>query len=108
MSGPIQRTPEMARKMLASLWDRNLPILQLRIEELEQAASALRQGKLTPAVRDSACNTAHKLAGSLGMFGYPAGTDAARRIEQRLEGHAPVDAFGLASDVHALKAALPI
>jgi len=98
----------MARKMLASLWDRNLPILQIRIEDLERALTSARAGRLTAEARENACNTAHKLAGSLGMFGYPAGTDAARRLEQRLEGHAPIDPAALAGDLTDLKAALPI
>jgi len=52
--------------------------------------------------------TAHKLAGSLGMFGYPEGTDFARRIEHQLENDTPVDALQLAQNVAALRASLSL
>jgi HPt (histidine-containing phosphotransfer) domain-containing protein len=40
-----------------------------------------------------AANVAHKLAGTLGMFGYPRGTDLARLIEEVLELQDPLTAI---------------
>lgn len=49
---------------------------------------------------------AHKLAGSLGSYGSPEGSAAAKRIEVRLAGLPPIDAAALAADVTELRARL--
>jgi HPt (histidine-containing phosphotransfer) domain-containing protein len=46
-------------------------------------------------MREDASSTAHKLAGSLGMFGYTRGTEFARNIEVLLNEPGDVDALGL-------------
>jgi HPt (histidine-containing phosphotransfer) domain-containing protein len=101
------KNPEAARKLLASLWERNLPLLLDRFAQLEQAVAAARAGTLSQLQRDDAVAIAHKLAGSLGMFGYPEGTEFARRIEQRLEASGAVDPMLFAEDVAAMQAAIP-
>jgi len=89
-------TPEeSAKRMLAALWERNLPVLHDRLTMLDAASEAAATGKLTPELRDDASSTAHKLAGSLGMFGYPRGTEFARKIEVLLNEPGPVDALTL-------------
>jgi HPt (histidine-containing phosphotransfer) domain-containing protein len=89
-------TPEeSAKKMLAALWERNLPVLRDRLAQLDAASEAAATGKLTPEMREDAGSTAHKLAGSLGMFGYPRGTEFARKIEVLLNEPGPADALGL-------------
>lgn len=59
-----------------------------QITVLEQATIALSAGSLSYDLRQSACQEAHKLAGSLGTFGYPEGSKLAREIEHRLRGKA--------------------
>ena len=76
---------EATRQLLATLWERNRPVTLERLAELDHAAEASATGTLTAEARRSAISTAHKLAGSLGMFGYPEGTELARNIEQLLE-----------------------
>jgi HPt (histidine-containing phosphotransfer) domain-containing protein len=89
-------TPEeSAKRMLAALWERNLPVLRDRLAELDAAADAAASGKLTTELREDASSTAHKLAGSLGMFGYPRGTEFARKIEVLLSEPGPTDALTL-------------
>jgi HPt (histidine-containing phosphotransfer) domain-containing protein len=89
-------TPEeSAKRMLAALWERNLPVLRDRLTLLDAASEAAATGTLTPELRDDASSTAHKLAGSLGMFGYPRGTEFARKIEVLLNEPGPVDALTL-------------
>lgn len=56
-----------------------------RVVPLEQAEQALQAGTLSPAERRSAAEEAHRLAGSLGSFGYEAGSELARSIEQLLD-----------------------
>lgn len=94
---------------LQAIWDRQLPQLRERVALLSRAAETLAETRtIEPQLRAEALDIAHKLAGSLGMFGYHGATDAARAVEleldhqhsglpqpERLEGH-----------VKALKAAL--
>jgi HPt (histidine-containing phosphotransfer) domain-containing protein len=86
---------ENAKRMLAALWERNLPVLRDRLAQLDAAADAAATGTLTPQMREDASSTAHKLAGSLGMFGYTRGTEFARNIEVLLNEPGDVDALGL-------------
>jgi len=102
------RDPEATRKLLAALWERSLPMMQERLAQLERAVASVRAGTLTPEQRREAIETAHKLAGSLGMFGYPDGTEFARHIEQHLEEAGPVDALRLADDVAAMRSTLSL
>jgi HPt (histidine-containing phosphotransfer) domain-containing protein len=82
MAEPDTRTSAL----LASLWQRNLPQLQARLDLLDQAAAS---DPLPDTLRAEAASVAHKLAGSLGMFGYPEGTRLARQLEVLLESDAP-------------------
>jgi HPt (histidine-containing phosphotransfer) domain-containing protein len=101
-----EKNPKPVNTLLATLWERNLPLLRERCAELDQAVAQARAGNLSAQLRQDALSTAHKLAGSLGMFGYPEGTDYARRVEERLQASAPIDAEGLAADVAAMRAAV--
>jgi HPt (histidine-containing phosphotransfer) domain-containing protein len=80
-------TPEDEAKigvLLKSLWERNLPLLHERLGILDRAASKAALGNLSEALQVEAREVSHKLSGSLGMFGYPHGTEIARQIEQIL------------------------
>jgi DNA-binding response OmpR family regulator len=57
----------------------------LRIAELKLAADALRKGTLDAQVRQKAEQEAHKLAGSLGSFGFAKGSLLANEIEDLLQ-----------------------
>jgi diguanylate cyclase (GGDEF)-like protein len=58
--------------------------LARRIETLDETVAALLDGKLDESLRAEAERDAHKLAGSLGMFGLPRGSELARELEQAL------------------------
>ena len=73
------------QKLIAALWQRNQPQILERLALLDRAADDAVAGTLTPALREEAASTAHKLAGSLGMFGFHEGTRLARELEQHLE-----------------------
>jgi len=100
--------PEATRKMLATLWERNLPVVKSRVEDLQRAAVASVSGALSPEDRSSAEGTAHKLAGSLGMFGYKHGTEIARELEQMFEGREVLDANRLSLLTQELRAELKL
>ncbi len=58
--------------------------LNQQIAVLEQAKTALLAGNLETELQQAAKNEAHKLAGSLGSFGYPEGSNLARSAENLL------------------------
>jgi len=73
---------EKTRTLVASLWIKSRPTIEARVELLERASVA---DPLGDELRAEAHSVAHKLAGSLGMFGFPEGTRVARELELRLE-----------------------
>jgi HPt (histidine-containing phosphotransfer) domain-containing protein len=92
--------------LLAALWLRNLPLVEGRLALLDRAAAAIAAGRLTEELREEASHTAHKLAGSLGMYGYDEGTRIAREIVVLLGGDATRDAARLGSLVAELRRAV--
>lgn len=55
-----------------------------QVSVLVEANTAMVEGKLDRELHDSAKHEAHKLAGSMGSFGYPEGSKLAREIEHLL------------------------
>jgi HPt (histidine-containing phosphotransfer) domain-containing protein len=98
---------EKTAALLKAMWERNLPVLRERVGVLTAAAEASASGTLSEELRVEAAGVAHKLAGSLGMFGYPEGTRLAREIEVALGGG---EARGdrLIDLVRALRDVLPL
>lgn len=94
-------TQSTTQKMIAALWQRNQPQVLRRLALLDQAAT----GPLTATLQQEAAATAHKLAGSLGMFGFHEGTRVARELEQLLETDSP-DPTNLKALTTALREAL--
>jgi HPt (histidine-containing phosphotransfer) domain-containing protein len=75
--------------VLTQLWQKNLPTIRERLDLLDQFASAASTGKLAEGTRIEALNIAHKLAGSLGMYGYQQGTEVASKMERILKSPTP-------------------
>lgn len=71
--------------LLSSLWSRIRPIIDERLDVIERAASAAAAGTLDADTREEAADVAHKLAGSLGMYGYDVGTRLSRQLELLLD-----------------------
>jgi len=69
---------------LDQLWVKFLPQMQERVDTLAEAAGALAEDDLTPALWAEAHAAAHKLAGILGTFGLENGTTLAREAESLL------------------------
>jgi len=90
---------------IAALWQRNQPLVLERLALLDLAAADASSAALSPALREEAAAIAHKLAGSLGMFGFPEGTHLARELEQSL-GFADPDAASLTRLTQALRHSL--
>lgn len=83
--------------LLKSLWERSLPLLHERLGILDRAASEAASGHLPVTLRAEALEIAHRLSGSLGMFGYPRGTEIARQIELILKTPTVDSSSGLTS-----------
>nr|WP_277884329.1 response regulator [Nostoc parmelioides] len=80
-----------------------------RVTLLERAEQALHTGQLLDELRQQASNEAHKLAGTLGSFGYETGSKLARAIEHLLirdKNLALEDAVQLSELIRQLKEAL--
>ncbi len=75
--------------LLAKLWVKIQPLVEQRLETLDQAAAAAAAGNLSEDLRKQAAGDAHKFAGSLGMYGYDEGTRIARDLEVLLGGANP-------------------
>ena len=76
-------------KQIAELWQRNQPLILERLAQLDDAAAAASTSQLSEELRAGAESTAHKLSGTLGMFGYHEGTLHARELETELRTEAP-------------------
>jgi HPt (histidine-containing phosphotransfer) domain-containing protein len=75
--------------LLADLWQSQLPLLQERLDLIDRTAAEASTGTLSEPSRTEALSIAHKLSGSLGMFGHHQGTDTARAMEQILKEPTP-------------------
>jgi DNA-binding response OmpR family regulator len=81
---PSQK-PETARRKVsartAKIWEKFHDKLAAQLCVLQQASQALSTGNLTPELKQQAQQEAHKLAGSLGIFGFLEGSQIARELE---------------------------
>jgi HPt (histidine-containing phosphotransfer) domain-containing protein len=73
-----------------AIWQRNRSQVIERLDFLDRAACTT---PLSEGLRMEAAAIAHKLAGSLGMFGFPEGTRLARILEELLEQSDPDQAL---------------
>ena len=88
---PVPAAPFDPTELLSRIWQQNLPLMRARVATLEHLAQQTLSTELTPEAQSGASDLAHKLAGSLGMFGYPRGTEIAREMEQMLESRSPLN-----------------
>jgi diguanylate cyclase (GGDEF)-like protein len=70
--------------MLAVVWTKNRDLLLHRLDTIENFCRQLPDSAADHSLRADASADAHKLAGSLGMFGLAEGTLIAREVEHRL------------------------
>lgn len=83
---------EEAAAVMAELWERFKDSFSSQLDLLEQGAVVLQQGGLTTEQWQEAKQTAHKLVGSLGVYGFPRGSEIARQIENLLATDRPLQA----------------
>jgi HPt (histidine-containing phosphotransfer) domain-containing protein len=72
-------------QLLLQLWITSKATVSERIDTIRFAQKRMDQGNLDDPTRKQAADAAHKLAGILGTFGIPAGSELARQIEVAME-----------------------
>ena len=75
---------------ISEVWERVKEKFKHRVTLVEQAAIALQQNTLGEELREQAEQEAHKLAGSLGMFGFAEGSRIAQTMEHLLQAGPPL------------------
>jgi DNA-binding response OmpR family regulator len=73
-----------AGSIMLELWERFKDSFDEQVDILDQSVAALEKDCLTPDLQQLAKQTAHKLVGSLGVYGFPQGSIIARQIEDLL------------------------
>ena len=71
-------------EVIARTWSKFKALAFQRLTDLENLALAIAEEQLTTEISDRALDSVHKLAGSLGCFGFPDGSTIAKQLEQRL------------------------
>ena len=77
---------EVRAEIITQTWSKFKDLALQRLADLENLAVSLVEeaGEVTPEIHAQAQNSAHKLAGSLGCFGFPEGSRIAKKLEQLL------------------------
>lgn len=89
MSQPPANPTQQTKAMLAVVWNKNRDLLLHRLDSIDGFCRQLPASASDDDLRAEASSDAHKLAGSLGMFGLNEGTAVARDIEHRLRDSTP-------------------
>ena len=76
---------EDKKKVITQTWSKFRDLAFERLSDLENSAKALVEERVTSEIHTQAKNSAHKLAGSLGCFGFPEGSRIAKKLEQLLD-----------------------
>jgi HPt (histidine-containing phosphotransfer) domain-containing protein len=81
-AGDSESPQQKLHAMLAGIWEKSKQTIAERIGILQQAQILAASDSLDEAARLRAVDAAHKLAGVLGTFGLPRGTELAREVEE--------------------------
>ena len=76
-----QSQEQKMQTMISALWERSRHTVAERAALLQSAGELWNDNRLDAATKLRAVDSAHKLAGVLGTFGLPRGTDLAREAE---------------------------
>jgi HPt (histidine-containing phosphotransfer) domain-containing protein len=82
---------------LSELWRESLPLMRERVALLRAACEALGRNPADADARRAGREAAHKLSGSLGVFGLPRGSELAAAMEAVLKDAEPLTPQSLAA-----------
>ena len=91
ISAVRQPTTAAMKATVAKAWETHQATMQERLRILETTATAANGGQLTHDLQQRGRSQAHKLAGSLGCYGFAEGSRLAQKLERLLELAAPLD-----------------
>lgn len=91
------------RAALERVWHDSRPEAMSRLALLESFLNELRLGRMDKSNLSTALSAAHRLSGSLGMFGMDEGSTCAAEIEALLGCHTRIDDTVLAKLVRRLR-----
>ncbi|MBW4512830.1 MAG: response regulator [Scytonematopsis contorta HA4267-MV1] len=77
----------------SKIWEKYKDELLTRAVLIQQTAEKLAANKLTNELREEAKNEAHKLAGSLGIFGLDIGSNLAQELERLLHSNVVLESL---------------
>ena len=83
-----QQAENMVIESVNNIWQRNKESFTCQLVLFEQVVAGLMSDTLSEQIQDAAKLEAHKMAGSLGSFGFNEGSRLAHEIEQLLESEA--------------------
>lgn len=76
-----ENSEQKLNQLLAGLWEQSRQKIADQVETLQRARRLAEQSELDDGTCAAAMDSAHKLAGVLGTFGLPRGTELARIAE---------------------------
>src|SRR5512143_990507 len=79
---PQGAAAERARAAVQEVWRRVRPAVLARVDVLDEAIAALVEGRFDEQQRVAAEREAHRIAGSVGTFGYSRASEMARILER--------------------------
>lgn len=82
---PVPSKQEALELSVAEIWQRTKGLSLKRIAFLTEFVEALKAAQVDQDLCQQAIQNAHKLAGSLGTFGYETGSQLARQLESLLQ-----------------------
>ena len=88
-SEPITTDRQEHQAVVSQTWSKFQDLALQRLADVEKFAVALVEASVTPKIHQQARRSAHKLAGSLGCFGFPEGSKIAKQLERLLEENSP-------------------
>ncbi len=102
-----QPAPDLGntQQLLTDIWHRHHHKMIDRVVSIEQFAIACQDLPLDPELRTQAWHSAHALAGGLGTFGLPVGSQIAKQLELLLQGSSditPMDILQLQGGIDEL------
>ncbi|WP_017303128.1 response regulator [Spirulina subsalsa] len=81
---PVPSKAEKTRQAVQQAWEQFKPAILKRLMVIEQAIAAWGKNTLSPDLQEDAAQQAHKLVGSLGMYGFPEASLLSRQLEHQL------------------------
>ncbi|MGB3491654.1 MAG: response regulator [Elainellaceae cyanobacterium] len=88
---PQQQTQSEMTVALAKAWEAHEETMRERLDVLEATSAAMVAGQLSADLQQAGRSHAHKLAGSLGCFGFSEGSLIARELERLLQLDVPLN-----------------